>query len=69
MLTGKEMFAHIKKKSQLLKEVASFAKENHRINIPKQYHPEWEHIIAKMMCHNLAKRPTFKEMKQHFEKV
>lgn len=63
MLTGKEMFAHVKKKSELMKEVASFAKEDHPIKITNSLHNEWEHIIRKMMTHNPAKRPTFKEMK------
>lgn len=35
MLTGKEMFQHIKKKNDLLKEVAKFANPNHKIPIPK----------------------------------
>ena len=69
MLTGKEMFAHVKKKSQLMKEVASFAKENHKIKIPEQLNEEWVRIIGKMMTHNPARRPTFKEMKEYFEKV
>ena len=49
-----------------MKEVASFAKENHKIKIPDQLHPEWIRIIGKMMTHNPAQRPTFKEMKQYF---
>ena len=35
MLTGKEMFEHIKKKNDLLKEVAKFANPNHKAPIPK----------------------------------
>ena len=69
MLTGKEMFAHVKKKSELLKEVASFSSESHKIKMPKELHEEWGNIISKMMTHNPAKRPTFKEMKEYFAKI
>ena len=35
MLSGKEMFEHIKKKAELLREVASFAKDPNKIKISK----------------------------------
>jgi L-rhamnose mutarotase len=52
-----------------LKEVGSFSKADHKIKMPKELHPEWEMIISRMMTHNPAKRPTFKEMKEVFEKI
>lgn len=69
MLTGKEMFEHVKKKAELLREVASFAKDPNKVKIPKELHPEWEKLISKMLTHSINKRPTFKEMKEIFSKV
>ncbi len=35
MLTGKEMFEHVKKKNELLKEIAKFSNPSYRAPIPK----------------------------------
>lgn len=35
LLTGKEMFEHVKKKIDLLKEVGKFSNVNYRVDIPK----------------------------------
>lgn len=41
MLTGKEMFAHVKTKAQLIEEIKKFSDPNKRINYPKELHPYW----------------------------
>lgn len=57
------MFQHIKKKNDLLKEVAKFASSSHKAPIPKELQPEWQKIIGKMLTHNPAKRISFKDMR------
>lgn len=63
------MFEHVKKKNDLLKEVGKFSSPSHKAPIPKELHPEWEKIIGKMLTHNPAKRPSFKELKEYFAGV
>ena len=41
MLMGKEMFAHVKTKGQLLQEIEKFKSPNKRIDYPKELHPAW----------------------------
>lgn len=60
MLTSREMFEHVKKKTQLMKEVESFANPHKKIRMPEGYNPKWEKIILRMMNHNVKERPSFK---------
>lgn len=41
MLMGKEMFAHVKTKGQLLQEIEKFKSSNKRIDYPKELHHAW----------------------------
>lgn len=69
MLTGKEMFAHVKTKVQLTQEIDKFASPNKKIGYPKDLHPYWEKITLQCMTHDQNKRPTFKEMLAEFQKT
>ena len=60
MLTGKEMFSHVKTKVQLTQEIDKFASPNKKIGYPKDLHPYWEKITLQCMTHDQNKRPTFK---------
>ena len=41
MLVGREMFAHVKTKAQLIQEIDKFKNADKRIGYPKELHPAW----------------------------
>lgn len=41
MLVGKEIFAHVKTKVQLMQEIEKFSNANKKIGYPKELHPYW----------------------------
>lgn len=69
MLMGKEMFAHVKTKSQLLQEIEKFKSPNKRIDYPKELHPAWEKITLSMLTYNKNDRPSFERLLQDFQKT
>lgn len=68
MLMGKEMFAHVKTKSQLLQEIEKFKSPNKRIDYPKELHPAWEKITLSMLTYNKNDRPSFEKLMHDFQK-
>ena len=69
MLVGKEMFAHVKTKAQLMQEQDKFKSPDKKIGYPRELHPFWEKITLKMMTHDKSQRPTFGELKEIFAKM
>jgi len=69
MLMGKEMFAHVKTKSQLLQEIEKFKSPNKRIDYPKELHPAWEKITLSMLTYNKNDRPSFEKLMSDFQKI
>jgi hypothetical protein len=69
MLVGKEMFAHVKTKSQLLQEIEKFRSPNKRIEYPKELHPSWEKITLLMLTYNKNDRPSFERLCGEFQKI
>lgn len=59
MLVGKEMFAHVKTKAQLMSEIEKFKSPNKQINYPKELHPVWEKITLSMLTYSKNDRPGF----------
>ena len=68
MLCGKEMFAHVKTKGQLLQEIQKFKSPNKRIDYPKELHPAWEKITLSMLTYNKNDRPSFDKLLAEFQK-
>lgn len=59
MLVGKEMFAHVKTKAQLMQEHEKFKHADKKIGYPRELHPFWEKVTLKMMTHDKTQRPNF----------
>lgn len=68
MLVGKEMFAHVKTKSQLIQEIDKFKSPNKRIDYPKELHPTWEKITLSMLTYDKNNRPSFGKLLVDFQK-
>lgn len=68
MLVGKEMFAHVKTKNQLLQEIEKFKSPNKRIDYPKELHPLWEKITLSMLTYDKGNRPSFEKLLVDFQK-
>lgn len=68
MLVGKEMFAHVKTKAQLMSEIDKFKSPNKQINYPKELHPIWEKITLSMLTYSKTDRPGFDKLLADFEK-
>lgn len=68
MLMGKEMFAHVKTKGQLLQEIQKFKSPNKKIEYPKELHPSWEKITLMMLTYNKNDRPSFEKLLGDFQK-
>jgi serine/threonine protein kinase len=68
MLVGKEMFAHVKTKAQLMSEIDKFKSPNKQINYPKELHPIWEKITLSMLTYSKTDRPGFEKLLADFEK-
>ena len=69
MLMGKEMFAHVKTKAQLLQEIEKFKSPNKRIDYPKELHPAWEKLTLSMLTYNKNDRPSFDKLLADFQKL
>ncbi len=69
MLCGKEMFAHVKTKAQLIQEIDKFKSPDKRIGYPKELHPAWEKITLAMLTYDKAARPTFEKLLVDFQKT
>jgi serine/threonine protein kinase len=68
MLMGREMFAHVKTKAQLVQEIDKFKNPDKRIGFPKELHPAWEKITLSMLTYSKTDRPNFEKIAQDFEK-
>ena len=68
MLVGREMFAHVKTKAQLLQEIEKFKSPNKRIDYPKELHPNWEKITLSMLTYDKKTRPSFEQLLEDFNK-
>lgn len=68
MLMGKEMFAHVKTKAQLLQEIDKFNSPNKKIGYPKELHPAWEKITLSMLTYDKNQRPSFEKILADFHK-
>lgn len=68
MLMGKEMFADVKTKAQLIKEIEKFNTPNKKINYPKELHPAWERITLSMLTFDKNQRPSFEKLLTDFQK-
>lgn len=66
MLVGKEMFAHVKTKPQLMTEIDKFKSPNKTIGYPKELHPAWEKITLSMLTYNKNDRPGFEKLLADF---
>lgn len=67
MLVGKEMFAHVKNKQQLLNEIDKFKSSDKKIGYPKELHHSWEKITLSMLTFDKTARPKFKKLQDSLE--
>jgi len=49
LLTGSEMFKHVKNKKQLQEELNKFKKGGRKVDYPKELHPNWSVLTEKML--------------------
>lgn len=68
LLTGSEMFKHVKNKKQLKDELDKF-KKGCKVEYPKELHPNWTILTQKMLVFDPKQRPSFSELKSYWNSV